>query len=238
MLLDHFHPPLSSLRHWESFHARWAAAIADALNRDLLPPDYFAEVQVHVGSRVEIDVASFELRSASADFPSTATLRTKAWSPPAPAMFLPAVFPDSLEVLVLSSESGPTLVAAIELVSPGNKDRGEHRRAFSVKCASYLQQGVGLLVADIVTSRQANLHNELIGLMGAGGEYRLPSADLYAASYRPTRTDSSESIAVWTAPLEVGRPLPTLPLPLDKQLCIPLDLGAAYDEACQQSRLA
>jgi len=33
-LLDHFHPPLSMVRHWESFHARWAAAIADVLNDD------------------------------------------------------------------------------------------------------------------------------------------------------------------------------------------------------------
>ena len=65
-LLDHFHPPLSNTRHWESFHARWAAAIADALNEDLLPPGYFAEEQVHVGSRVEIDVATFDRGASSA----------------------------------------------------------------------------------------------------------------------------------------------------------------------------
>src|SRR5262249_30080801 len=59
-LLDHFHAPLSLTHHWESFHARWAAAIADALNLNLLPPEYLAEVQVHVGSRVEIDVATLE----------------------------------------------------------------------------------------------------------------------------------------------------------------------------------
>ena len=38
-LLDHFHPPLSMVRHWESFHARWAAAIADVLNDELLPTE-------------------------------------------------------------------------------------------------------------------------------------------------------------------------------------------------------
>ena len=57
--LDHFHPPLSTVRHWESFHARWASAIADVLNDALLPTEYFAEVQVHVGSRVEVDVGTF-----------------------------------------------------------------------------------------------------------------------------------------------------------------------------------
>ena len=57
-LLDHFNPPLFPTRHWESFHGRWAAAISDALNAQL-PKGYFAEMQVHVGSRVEIDVATF-----------------------------------------------------------------------------------------------------------------------------------------------------------------------------------
>ena len=59
-LLDHFHPPLSGRRQWESFHSAWAEALALQLNRDLLPPRFFAEVHVKVGSRVEIDVGTFE----------------------------------------------------------------------------------------------------------------------------------------------------------------------------------
>jgi len=39
-LLDHFRPPLSTLRHWEALHTRWASAIADQLNREVLPSDY------------------------------------------------------------------------------------------------------------------------------------------------------------------------------------------------------
>src|SRR5258708_1760276 len=104
-LVDHFQPPLSPLRHWEAFHGRWAAAIADALNEKLLPRDYFAEMQVHVGSRVEVDVGSFhESVSAGArhmqpaEEGGVATLEAPAWAPPAPAMRLPAIFPDSIEV--------------------------------------------------------------------------------------------------------------------------------------------
>ena len=48
-LLDHFHPPLSRERHWESFHGTWAGAIADALNR-VLPRGYFAEELTHAGA--------------------------------------------------------------------------------------------------------------------------------------------------------------------------------------------
>jgi hypothetical protein len=51
---------------------------------------------------------------------------------------MPGIFPDSFEVRVYSFSDGRTLVEAIELISPGNKDRREERRAFATKCASYL----------------------------------------------------------------------------------------------------
>jgi hypothetical protein len=213
--------------------------MADVLNRDLLPEGYYAEEQVHIGSRVEIDIATFE-RASPGDGSArtaTATLPARVWMPPAAALVLPAVFPDSLEVLVFSSEGGPTLVAAIELVSPGNKDRPETRRAFASKCASYLQQGVGLVVVDIVTSRQGNLHNELVELMGLGVEFQMSAQPLYATAYRPVRHPDVEQIDVWPSVLHIGQSLPLVPLALDKGVCLPLDLEATYTEACRRRRL-
>jgi hypothetical protein len=99
-LLDHFHPPLQGRRHWEGFHGRWAAAISDALNEDL-PPEYFAEFQVRLGTRVEIDVATFT-EGANPDVSpaiNTATaVRTQVWAPSAPAAVFPVQFPDDFEV--------------------------------------------------------------------------------------------------------------------------------------------
>lgn len=57
-LLDHFHPPLYGAHSWESFHGAWAYEIMRTLNLQVLPEHCFAEAQVHVGSRVEIDVAT------------------------------------------------------------------------------------------------------------------------------------------------------------------------------------
>ena len=153
-LLDHFHPPLGQQRHWESFHGQWAGSLAHCLNTGLLPPGYFAEMQVALaGGRVEVDVATLEEsagEAASAPGSSSAqgavaTLAAPVWAPPAPVVELEAIFPDEVEVLVFTSEGGPTLVGAIELVSPRNKDRPDARRAFAIKCLAYLQQGVGLL---------------------------------------------------------------------------------------------
>jgi hypothetical protein len=245
-LLDHFHQPLGQQRHWESFHARWAAALADALNAGLLPPGYFAEMQVTLGGgRIEVDVPTLEESGngvAAGAGPSaggaTATLTVAAWAPPAPALELPAAFPDEVEVLVFHSEGGPTLVGAIELVSPRNKDRPEARRAFAVKCLAYLQQGVGLILVDVVTTRRANLHDELVALLGENGAGLPGGPLLYAAAYRPFRRDEAGRIAVWPAPLAVGQPLPEMPLWVrGLPACVRVDLEAAYTEARQRSLL-
>ncbi len=240
-LMDHFHPPLALTRHWESFHGAWATEIMRLLNRTLLPEGYFAEAQVHIGGRVEVDVATFEhgpAHLAPPNGPATATA-VETWAPPQAALVLPAVFPDEIEVQVFATSGGAMLVAAVELVSPSNKDRPETRRAFAAKCAGYLQQGVGLVVVDVVTERRANLHDELVGLLNLGGPFRFPTpADLYAAAYRPSRRDGAgDQIEVWPVPLAVGQPLPVVPLALRGGLTLPLDLEAPYAEARAGSRL-
>jgi hypothetical protein len=239
-LLDHFHPPLAPRRHWESFHVNWAGAIADDLNESLLPEGYFAEELAHLGPFVEIDVATFTDSEASAEGAGgTATLHIRAWAPPAPPLVVPAAFPDAFEVLVFENEGGSRLVAAIELVSPGNKDRDGHRQAFAIKCASYLCQGVSLMVIDIVTTRLANLHNEIIRLLGHGEGSLLPAeTSLYGVAYRPIVRDLHEQIEAWPSTLEVGQPLPVLPLALNAEQCLPIDLEASYTIACQRRRLA
>ena len=85
---------------------------------------------------------------------------------PAPALELPASFPDEVVVLVFSAEAGPTLVGAIELVSPRNKDRPQARQVFAVKCVGYLQQGSSVVVVDTVTTRRADLHAAILSLLG------------------------------------------------------------------------
>jgi hypothetical protein len=239
-LLDHFHAPLAPRRHWESFHVNWAGAIADSLNESLLPEGYFAEEHAQLGTRVEIDVATFtDPESSRARHGGTATLLPRVWAPPAPALVIPASFPDSFEVLVFESEAGARLVAAIELVSPGNKDRDGHRRAFAVKCASYLCQGISLIVIDIVTTRQANLHDDIMQVLGRTEVSVLPAETILSAvAYRPIVRDGQEQIDVWPAPLELAQSLPVLPLALNAEVAVPVDLEATYTIACHRRRLA
>lgn len=238
-LLDHFHPPLYPQRNWESFHASWAGAIADALNQRSLPEGYFAEVQTHLGARVEIDVATFDASPGSgppAPVAGTATL-THSWAPPAPRWTIPGAFPDTFEILVFGPKGEARLIAAIELVSPANKDRISHRRAFAIKCGSYLAQGVSLIIVDIVTNRQANLHDDVVTLWQHPGACWSSASGLYAAAYRPIIRAGNELIDVWVAGLALGQAMPTLPLALNADVALPIDLEATYTDACRRRRL-
>jgi hypothetical protein len=224
-LLDHFHAPVSEQRSWEGFYGLWAAALVEKLNRDVLTAEYHADMQVHIGSQVEVNIATLaETERAANGGTATATL-APAWAPPATD-------------LVFATVTGATLVGAIELVSPGNKDRPEARQAFAAKCISYLTRGIGLIVVDIVTNRLANLHNELMEQLERHERFLLPpAAKTYAVAYRPSRQPSGDQIEMWPMQLQLGEALPVLPLALRNFGTVPVDLGETYRDACERSRL-
>jgi hypothetical protein len=236
-LLDPFHPPLKKRRHWQSLHNTWAGALRDQLNGSLLPADFFAEVQIKLGTVAEIDVAAFEEETSGT---AAGNGGVTVWAPPRPThrTALQFTHPDLFEVRVFTDVEGPELVAAVELVSPSNKDRPAQRHQFAVKCASYLQQNVGLVVVDVVTERGGNLHRDLLDILQVGQDRaRLEEDPLYAGAYRTVTAKKAVKLEYWVESLAVGEPLPTMPLWIRSDLCVPLNLEAAYVQACRSSRI-
>ncbi len=230
-LRDHFHRPLSERRHWHAFHNAWASNLAAALNQHL-PAEYFEEPNVQFG--IEVDVATFEDQTPQTDQRTDAA---KLWMPPEPVHTIPLVVDEEIvEVAVYSTEAGPVLVAVAELVSPSNKDRPESRDSFLAKCETYLHQGVGLVIVDIVTNRTANLHHELLERLhdttGARTE-----GHTYCAAYHPVGQNGKTNLRIWANSLRLGQPLPTMPLWLRGGPCVPLELDAAYERTCAEHRI-
>jgi hypothetical protein len=242
-LLDHFHAPLEDEYPWDSLLSGWATRLADLLNERWLPPQFIAAEHTHAKASLEIDIATFAREAATvgslrSNGGGTATLAPAVWTPPAAEHTIAALFPDTFEVRIFQKRGGRTLVGAIELISPGNKDRADKRQAFAAKCASYLHQGVSVLMIDIVTDRRANLHNETMRLLNAPPEVDFPSGvDLYAAAYRPVLRQERPEMDLWKAVCAVGQPLPELPLRLTGDLFVPVDFETAYMEACRRRRL-
>lgn len=226
-LHDHFHEPDARRLHWESLHSGWATYLATRLMRRWLPDDCEASEHIHFGPRVEIDIAAIE------DTPATGgvAVQTRAYAAPPALGELSITFPDRFEVLLHSQGDGFRLIGAIEFVSPRNKDREDSRSAFVAKCASYLHQGVAVAIIDIVTSRHANLHNDLIAFLGGDAGLRLPAdCGTYAAAYRPFVRDESPLSEVWAERCVVGSDLPTMPLHLRPGLVVPVEFEASYME--------
>jgi hypothetical protein len=93
-------------------------------------------------------------------------------------------------------------------------------------------------VIDVVTSRSGNLHVDVLRSLGRESDTGLPDGtELYAVAYRPIVRDGTQVIEMWPAALAVGSELPTLPLALNAELCLPIDLEATYTAACNRRRL-
>jgi hypothetical protein len=116
--------------------------IAAGLNRQL-PERYVAGPQVHLGS-IEINVATYDEGSAR-EQEADGGVATAVWAPPRPTVaVVTEADSDVYEMCIYENQENQRLVAAIELVSPANKDRPEHRGDFIAKCVSMLRSGVCL----------------------------------------------------------------------------------------------
>jgi hypothetical protein len=145
---------------------------------------------------------------------------------------------DVYEVRVMQQMGGPKLRSAIELVSPANKDRASRRRAFAVTCAGDLQQGVAVIIVDVVTEWTANLHAALADILGLTHPLAWCSpSQLYAVAYCPTKAADAQRLEAWPEALAVGAALPTMPLWLSEALCLPLALEESYRATCAALRI-
>lgn len=234
-LLDHFNPPLNRTHPWRSFHGAWAAAMARLLNQGILPSGYYAVPLVDRDGPVEIDVAA--LREPMV--PESGAVAPQTWAPPAPGLAVAVELPaaDGVEVQVFADDGDPRLTAAVELVSPRNKDRAQARQVFAVKCVGYLQQGSSVVVVDTVTTRRADLNAAILSLLGVTSDTALPSS-LSAVSYRASgRNEETQQLELWPAALALGQSLPTLPLWIAADFSVPLDLEASYQATCADLRI-
>jgi hypothetical protein len=159
---------------------------------------------------------------------------------PAPTATLDAEFPEqyAYEVLIFDLERERQLVAAIEIVSPANKDRPESRRLFAAKCFNLLRQDVCVSIIDLVTIRKANLFVELLTLLNRRDPASETAPSIYAMTCRKRNTSEKTKLDTWSFPLAVGQPLPVLPIWLAATQSLMLDLESSYEETCRVLRIA
>ena len=241
-LRDHFRSPVNDKHHWSELHGGWPMEIVRQLF-DLLPPGFQAGPKVYLGSPFEVDISAFELDSREpADERDSGSGGTATLTALSPTLTIEADLSeqDQYEVLIYDAERGRQLVAAIEIVSPSNKDRPDSREAFVGKVAGLLQKDVCVSIIDLVSIRQANLYVELLEFLGrTDPKLASPPPSQYAVTLRARKHPKRKTLLdAWFYPMTVGDVLPTLPIWLSPDLGILLPLEPGYQETCRLLRIA
>ena len=218
----------ADLPGWDGVHQLWGVELLHAI-QSLLPPAY----RVYIGTR-----PTFAIGGPGNGPPD---IGVSEWTPgEAGSTSATSEYPEPDEevaVLTLASETtllverAGRLVAAVELVSPRNKDRLSSQAAYSAAYAGYLLRGVHLLLADV--HRRPSAFSFADRIAGELGMHQPPLPSPNAVGYRvggPT-PDGGRFLAVWRRPLAIGQPLPSMVLPLSPNESVTVDLDGTYSRA-------
>ena len=216
---------------FHDFHTVWIGAIRNALNEGLLPSGYYALAEQHAG-RYITDVLTLHAEPEEPEPlpplpPVTGGIAVAEAPPRVRRKHVVDTEPAALRrSLAIRHVSGHRLIALLEIVSPGNKDRREHVEELVTKAASALHRGVHLLLVDLFPPGLHDpngIHGAILVRMNPHTEpYELPAEEpVTLASYAAEgwRTE------VYLEHAAVGAPLPAMPLFLrpDRYVSAPLD---------------
>jgi hypothetical protein len=215
---------------FHDFHHEWISEIKRALNRGLLPPEYYALAE-QVAGRAGPDVLTLQKpgpASQPPDEPSGGVAVAKA--PPRVRFHCRTEvdhYATKAKAVVVRHRSNHQVIAMVEIVSPGNKSSQNGLRAFVRKADETLLAGVHLLIADLFPPSKRDLTG-IHPLIGGDGDEFTFSADrpltLVAYVGGPFREAFIEPVAV-------GQSLPEMPLFLTPEIYVPVPLEATYQAA-------
>ncbi len=211
-----------------------------------LPEGYVAEPRVHLGTYYEIDVCAFERENDEvepyfgSDRGPRVAVATAPQVAPAPLLTLDTEFPEeyAYEILIFDLERDRQLVAAVEIVSPANKDRPASRQMFAAKCYNLLKNDVCVSVIDLVTTRNFNLYVELLALLKhTDPNFVASPSSIYVATCHKRQEGKKTKLDTWSMPLVIGQSLPSVPVWLSETQSVTLELEASYEETCRVLRV-
>ena len=142
-----------------------------------------------------------------------------------------AVYRARRRTLVIRHASGHRIVALVEIVSPGNKDRPATVQDLANKVDWALLQGIHVMTVDLLPPGRFDpqgLHGAVWSRYGTE-EYVVPAdRPLTLASYRAVTPAE-----VYVEQLATGDPLPEMPLFLEPETYFYVPLESTYQAAFQ-----
>jgi hypothetical protein len=218
---------------FHAFHHDWITDIARALNRGLLPADYYALPEQLAGG-LGPDVLTLRLPTAAPPpVPAPGGGITLAEVPPQVRYHVRSEsnrYAARAKAVVIRHTSDHRVIALAEIVSPGNKNNRHGLRAFVKKAVDALQAGIHLLIVDLFPPGPRDpqgIHQAIWEELMGEADFTLPAdAPLTLAAY--VGGDCPEA---FVEPRAVGAPLPAMPLFLTPEVYVSVPLEATYQSA-------
>ena len=226
---------------FHAFHGSWISEMQKRLNGGVLPEGFYAQAE-QVAGETWPDVLTLHVPPTGSEFPNSGRSAegeggiAVALAPPRVALHSEAAEAAILALrrrqLVIRHASGDRIVAHIEIVSPGNKDRQTAVEQLVHKAVSALATGHHLLVLDIVPptpSAPRGMHGAIWDQLG---ERYVPPAGkpLSLASY-VAGAPFAGSTRCYVEPTSVREPLIDMPLFLDPGHYVNVPLELTYSDA-------
>src|SRR5437660_5600909 len=145
---------------FHDFHNVWIAELRNALNRGLLPPDCYAMSEQHAGKYVT-DVLTLHSQQREAGQPPIVSGGLALAEAPPKVRRERSLAPSyraMRKTLAIRHVSGDRLVALIEIVSRGNKDRKESVEDLVNKLEDALAHHIHLLLVDLLPPGRHDPH--------------------------------------------------------------------------------
>jgi hypothetical protein len=216
---------------FHDFHQTWTIAIRNALNAGLLPPGYFAMVEQKAGGP-EPDVITLAL-TPPAGFSPSGGLAVDLQPPKARFVIRSqaAAYASKANRVTVRHPDG-TVVAVLEIVSPGNKDSRHAVRAFARKAFALLDAGIHLLIVDLFPPGRRDpqgIHKVIWDRIHDEPFELPPDKPLTLAAYAV----GTETVA-YVDPVAVGDPLPDMPVFISEERYVLCPLETTYQIAWDQ----
>ena len=221
---------------FHDFHGRWITHLSESLNAGLLPAGYYA-LSEQPAEEAWPDVLALEATSSYypeiglGDHASSAAIAV-ARRPPKVSLRTTSeaeLTATKQRTLVIRHASGDRIVALLEIVSPGNKDRRFSVDRFVDKAVSALRQDYHLLIVDLFPPGRHDpqgIHGAVWSAIDGveAADFRLPPdrpLTLVAYEAKPAPT-------AYIEPIQVGASLPDMPLFIQPGWYVNVPLETTY----------
>ncbi len=217
-------------RGWDSVRHYWITNLSLWL-KPRLPSGFRADLGSVPGLTIETgvgrpDVAVRHWRPEAPAFASAAA-PTAVATPDYRGIALAARDPQ----LAIQIVHEGRLVAAIELVSPRNKDRPAAREHYTNRYIGYVWDGVHLMLVDVHRRPEGFSFADAVAAALDYAQPPCPAPHAVSWNVGGVTPEGGRFLETWQRRLTVGATLPALPLALTAEQIITVELEATYAQA-------